>query len=211
MIRSASRPLLMAGGALALVSALAAPAEAQPAQVHNFQPGPGGWTPPFGGAFPAVQASALPVRQDPSHPFVNPGVSFRFGDLSNPNLKQWAKDVMKKDNDEIDAGKIQFTANSSCLPSGVPVFMLLPGPFYLLQTPTKVVILEEQNHQVRHIYLDVPHSADVKPSWYGESVGRYEGDTLVVDTIVFNTKTIVHSFLTPHSEKLHLRARCHLI
>ncbi len=211
MIRSASRPLLIAGGALALVSALAAPAEAQPAQVPNFQSGPGGWTHPFGGAFPAVQGSALPVRQDPSHPFVNPVVSFRFGDLSNPNLKQWAKDVMKKDNDEIGAGKIQFTANSSCLPSGVPVFMLLPGPFYLLQAPTKVVILEEQGHQVRHVYLNVPHSADVKPSWYGESVGRYEGDTLVIDTIRLNTKTVVDSFRAPHTEKLHVVERWHLI
>src|SRR5260370_30110494 len=211
MIRSASRPLLIAGGGLALVSALGASVEAQTAQVPNVESGPGGWTHPFGGAFPAVQASALPVRQDPSHPFVNPVVSFRFGDLSNPNLKQWAKDVMKKDNDEIEGGKIQFTANSSCLPSGVPVFMLLPGPFYLLETPTKVVILEEQGHQVRHVYLNVPHSADVKPSWYGESGGRYEDGPLIIDTIVFNTKTIVHSFLTPHSEKLHLRARCHLI
>ena len=58
MIRSASRPLLIAGGGLALVSALAAPVEAQPAQVPNFQSGPGGWTHPFGGAFPAVQGSA---------------------------------------------------------------------------------------------------------------------------------------------------------
>src|SRR6266478_7802270 len=211
MIRSALRLLLIAAGTLALVSALAAPAEAQPAQVPNFQSGPGGWTHPFGGAFPAVQGSALPVRQDPSHPFVNPVVSFRFGDLSNPNLKQWAKDVMKKDNDEIDAGKIQFTANSSCLPSGVPVFMLLPGPFYLLQTPTKVVILEEQNHQMRHIYLNVPHSADVKPSWYGESVGRYEGDTLVVDTIGLNTKTVADSFRTPHTEKMHVVERWRLV
>src|SRR5215470_14802051 len=147
MIRSASRPLLIAGGGLALVSALAALVKAQSAQVPNFQSGPGGWTHPFGGAFPAVQGSALPVRQDPSHPFVNPVVSFRFGDLSNPNLKQWAKDVMKKDNDEIDAGKIQFTPNSSCVPAGVPLFMLLPGPFYLLQTPAKVVILEEQTQK----------------------------------------------------------------
>jgi len=82
MIRSASRPLLIAGGALALVSALATPAEAQPAQVPNFQSDPGGWTHPFGGAFPAVQGSAIPVRQDPGHPFINPVVSFRFGDHS---------------------------------------------------------------------------------------------------------------------------------
>ena len=211
MIRLVSRHLLIAGGALAIVLAFAAATAAQPANAPNFQSGPGGWTHPFGGAFPVVKGSALPVQQDPRHPFVNPVVSFRFGDISNPNLRQWAKDVMKKDNDEIDAGKIQFTANSSCLPSGVPVFMLLPGPFYLLQTPTKVVILEEQNHQVRPIHLNVPHSADVKPSWYGESVGRYEGETLVVDTIGVNTKTVVDSFRTPHTEKLHVVERWHLI
>jgi hypothetical protein len=118
---------------------------------------------------------------------------------------------MKKDNDEIDAGKIQFTANSSCLPTGVPMFMLVPGPFYFLQTPTKVVIVEESAHQPRYIYLNQPHSANVKPSWLGESVGHYEGDTLVVDTIGLSTKTVVDSFRTPHTEKLHVVERWHLI
>jgi hypothetical protein len=147
------------------------------------------------------------VRQDPGHPFVNLVESFRFGDVSNPNLKQWAKEVMKKDNDEIDAGKIQFTANSSCLPTGIPMFMLVPGPFYILQTPTKVVIVEESGHKARYVYLNEPHSANVKPSWLGESVGHYEGDTLVVDTIGLNTRTVVDSFRTPHTEKLHVVER----
>jgi hypothetical protein len=203
----ATRFLLVVGGALAL----AASAAAQSSSVPNLQSGPGGWTHPFGGAFPPVQGSALPVRQDPGHPFVNPVQSFRFGDLSNPNLKPWAKEVMKKDNDEIDAGKIQFTPNSSCVPSGVPLFMLLPGPFYLLQTPEKVVILEEQTHKSRHIYLNVPHSDNVNPSWFGESVGHYEGDTLVVDTIGVNNRTMVDTFRTPHTEKLHVVERWHLI
>jgi hypothetical protein len=202
-----SRFLLVVGSALGL----AAPAAAQSTSVPNLQSGPGGWTHPFGGAFPPVQGSALPVRQDPGHPFVNPVQSFRFGDLSNPNLKQWAKEIIKKDNDEIDAGKIQFTPNSSCVPAGVPLFMLLPGPFYLLQTPTKVVMLEEQTQKARHIFLNVPHSANVKPSWYGESVGHYEGDTLVVDTIGLNTRTMVDTFRTPHTEKLHVVERWHLI
>ena len=61
--------------------------------------------------------------------------------------------------------------------------------------------------EVRHIYLDVPHSASPKPSWYGESVGHYEGDTLVVDTIGFNTKTVLDVYRTPHSEKLHVVER----
>jgi hypothetical protein len=59
--------------------------------------------------------------------------------------------------------------------------------------------------------MNVPHSATVKPSWYGESVGHYEGDTLVVDTIGLNTKTFVDQFRTPHTEKLHVIERWHMI
>ena len=65
-------------------------------------------------------------------------------------------------------------------------------------------MIYSNDQQVRHVYLDVPHSANLKPSWYGESVGRYEGDTLVVDTIGFNTKTVLDVFRTPHTEKLHV-------
>jgi hypothetical protein len=59
--------------------------------------------------------------------------------------------------------------------------------------------------------LNVPHSANPKPSWYGESVGHYEGDTLVVDTIGQNTRTFIDNYRTPHSEKLHVVERYHLL
>jgi hypothetical protein len=58
--------------------------------------------------------------------------------------------------------------------------------------------------------MDVPHSANRKPTWYGESVGRYEGDALVIDTIGLNDKTFVDNFRTPHSEKLHVVERLRL-
>jgi hypothetical protein len=213
MTRFASKLLLFAEGSLAVVPALASPAAGQqPNDVPIFQSGPGGWTHPFAGEFPEVRGSAIPIRQDLRHPFVNPVASYRIGDLSNPNLKPWAKEVMKKENDNIDARRtIQFTAESSCLPGGVPVFMLNRGPFYFLQSPTKVIIVEEQSQQARHIYLNAPHSANLKSSWFGESVGRYEGGTLVVDTIGLNAKTVVDSFRTPHTEKLHVVERWHLI
>ncbi len=57
----------------------------------------------------------------------------------------------------------------------------------------------------------MPHSANVKPSWYGESVGHYEGDTLVVDTIGLNNKSFVDHFRTPHTEKLHVIERWRMI
>src|SRR5436305_9038993 len=65
--------------------------------------------------------------------------------------------------------------------------------------------------QVRHVYMNVPHSARPKPSWFGESVGHYEGDTLVVDTIGLNAKTFVDNYRTPHSEQLHVVERFRLI
>jgi len=65
----------------------------------------------------------------------------------------------------------------------------------------------EGDHQVRHVYMNVPHSAAPKPSWYGESVGHYEGDTLVIDTIGMNAKTVVDIYRTPHTEKLHVVER----
>jgi hypothetical protein len=167
-----------------------------------------------------VDGSPL-FSQDPARPFISNQVSartgqqptFRIADLSsNPNVKPWAKEVMKKDNDEVIAGKIAYTARSFCRPGGVPGFNLFGfQPMFFLQTPKKVTIIYSGDQQVRHVYLDVPHSANVKPSWYGESVGRYEGDTLVIDTIGLNTKTHVDNFRTPHTEKLHVVERWKLV
>ena len=170
-----------------------------------------GWVHDGGAIFPPVAGSPSAIVQDPGHPFISNGQSWRIGDVSNPNLKQWAKDVMKKDNDEIDRGKIAFQARSSCVPSGVPNVFLPGNPLYILQTPKQVVMIKQGNWEYRHIYLNVPHSASVKPSWYGELVGHYEGDTLVVDTIGQNAKTFVDFFRTPHTEKLHVVERWHLI
>jgi len=65
----------------------------------------------------------------------------------------------------------------------------------------------KEGGESREIYLDVPHSANPKPSWYGESVGHYEGDTLVVDTIGQKPNTFLDVYRTPHTEKLHVVER----
>src|SRR5438874_3399701 len=128
-------------------------------------------------------------HQNPAHPFVpnNTGrqPTYRVADLdANPNVKQWAKDIMKKDNEEVVAGKMAKTARQSCEPAGMPGYDMYGfQPVYFLQEPKKVTMIFTGDQQVRRVYLDSPHSADVKPSWYGESVGHYEGDTLVIDTV----------------------------
>jgi hypothetical protein len=170
------------------------------------------------GEFRPVPGKVPPVTNDPKYPYVpnNQGrqPTYRIADLSNPNLKPWVKEVMKKDNDEVIAGKIAFTPGSSCMPAGVPGFMALGGannPVWFLQTPKEVRIMRAADSQVRRVYLNVPHSANPKPSWYGESVGHYEGDTLVIDTIGLNTKTFVDAYRTPHTEKLHVVERWRMV
>jgi hypothetical protein len=172
------------------------------------------------GALLPVPGSPMPVGQDPAYRYISndeAGVTGkqptqRIGDIGNPNLKQWAKDVMKKDNDEVLAGKFAFTARSSCQPGGVPGFdLLLGGALFILQSPTEVTLIFSGNHEARHIWLNASHSANLKPSWYGESVGHYEGDTLVVDTIGLNDKTFLDNYRTPHTDKLHVTERWRLI
>ena len=71
-------------------------------------------------------------------------------------------------------------------------------------------MIYSNDQQVRRVYLDVPHSANPKPSWYGESVGHYEGDTLVVDTVGLSKKSYVDNYRVPHTEKLHVVERWRL-
>ena len=156
-----------------------------------------------------------PVTFDKSHPYVRNNTvgqpTFRIGDLSNPILQPWVVARMKKDNDEVLAGKVAFTARASCWPAGVPGFLVFgcgARTVYFLQTPKEVTMINDGDQQVRHIYLNVPHSARPKPSWYGESIGHYEtGDTLAIDTIGLNDKSFVDNYRTPHTEQLHVVER----
>jgi len=74
-----------------------------------------------------------------------------------------------------------------------------------------VLIIYAGNQEIRRVYLNVPHTRNPKPSWYGESVGHYEGDMLIVDTIGTNAKTYVDNYRTPHTEKLHVVERYRLV
>jgi hypothetical protein len=82
---------------------------------------------------------------------------------------------------------------------------------YIIQGPKEVVLILEHFADVRRIYLTDKHRRDLKPSWYGDSIGHYEGDNLVVDTIGLNDITAVDEFKTPHTTQLHVVERFHLI
>jgi hypothetical protein len=102
---------------------------------------------------------------------------------------------------------------ASCWPKGVTGFLLSPmtQPMFFVQGPKDVVMILTSFSDVRHIHLADKHSDNVETSWYGESIGRYEGDTLVVDTIGLDDRTPVDGFGTPHTKQLHVIERFHLI
>jgi len=172
--------------------------------------------PPESGPGPIMQVKDIPYVPNNGRDFASSKPTYRIADVSNPILQPWVRDIMKKDSDAVRAGtKIPFMARERCYPGGVPefeIFRRVAAPMvFFVQTPKEVLIIWRGDSQYRHIYLDVPHSANPKPSWYGESVGHYEGDTLVVDTIGQNTKTFVDNYRTPHTDKLHVVERFHLI
>ena len=163
-------------------------------------------------------SGAGPVTNDPRYPYLDNGAArragkqptYRVADLSNPILQPWAREAMKKANDDVIAGKVPFRPRERCYPAGVPGYVVftLVMPFYFLQTPKQVTIINEGDSQIRRVFMNVPHSKNPKPSWYGESVGHYEnGDTLVVDTIGISTKSFVDNYRTPHTDKLHVVER----
>ena len=103
----------------------------------------------------------------------------------------------------MDGRKAMQDPEANCLPTGVP--RRDPYPWRILQTPTHTFLLFEGNiHSYRQIFMDGrKHPADLDPTWYGHSVGKWEGDTLVVDTVGFNDKFWFDFIGTPHTEQLH--------
>jgi hypothetical protein len=107
-------------------------------------------------------------------------------------------------------GRTTLTTGNDCKPLGIPQTYITPYPFQFVQTPTLVVIIYEYPNAVRWIPIDGrQHEVDPDPAWMGSSIGRFEGDTLVVDAIGFNDKTEVHGFM--HTDALHVVERFHLL
>ena len=198
-------------------------AHGQSAPTPNFDGGQGGWEHARGARPMPAPGSAPIIRQDPGHPFTpGQGRTYQIADLSNPNLKPWVKEVMKKDTAAIDAGNyvgytndagtwVPFQPDAACTPAGIPNMYMNAGRLTFMQTPREVLIMKGSGQDIQHIYLDVPHSPNPKPSWMGESVGHYEGDTLVVDTVGLNNRTVLDAFRTPHTDKLHVVQRWRMI
>ena len=110
--------------------------------------------------------------------------------------------------DETRAGK-QSDSASRCLPPGVPRIVFTPEPFQIVQQPNRILFLYEAGaHVWRNVWMDGrKHPKDPNPTWLGDSVGHWEGNTLVVDAVGFNDKTRLDDAGHPHTEQLHVVER----
>jgi hypothetical protein len=134
------------------------------------------------------------------------------GDYASPILKPEAAEIVKKHGEISFTGVPYETPSNQCWPGGVP-FVLINIGMQMLQEPDKITILYSNDHEVRHVRMNQPHPAHVTPSWYGDSVGHYEGDTLVIDTVGVKVGpfAMLDMYGTPHSPALHVVERYRLL
>ncbi len=116
-------------------------------------------------------------------PLRNPGNVYKGPPAyASPNLKPEAAKIVRERYKSTRAGKPFPTPSSTCWPMVAPLIFRVQG-MQLLQQKDQVTIIYMQDHEVRRVRLNSRHPEKVTPSWHGNSIGHYEGDTLVIDTI----------------------------
>jgi hypothetical protein len=134
------------------------------------------------------------------------------GDYTNPILKPQAAATVKQFGELSLKGIGYPTPSNQCWPSGVPYIFWNFG-LQFVQQPDKITLLYLHDHETRRVRLNQPHPAHLMPSWYGDSVGHYEGNTLVIDTIGVKRGPypMLDMYGTPFSDALHVVERYRLV
>jgi hypothetical protein len=134
------------------------------------------------------------------------------GNFNNPILKPEAAAVVKKRGEMLRGGEDYPNPSLNCLPMVSP-YVFRVQEMQIIQKKDEVIFLFMQDHQIRRVRLNGTHPAKVTPSWYGDSIGHYEGETLVVDTIGYKLgpAPVLDMFGSPFSEGLHVTERYRLI
>jgi hypothetical protein len=191
-VRRLIGPFAIAAAAVAAWFLAAAPIRAQaPPTAKKGPPAPKGPTPRLANG--RADFSGL---WRPGDIYLIEDISLGLKPGETVSLNDWGKEEMRKHLSKNDP-------EANCLPTGVPRHA--PYPWKIVETPPYIYFLFEGNiHSYRQIFMDGrAHPKDPNPTWYGHSVGRWEGDTLVVDTVGFNDKFWFDFVGHPHTEQLH--------
>lgn len=135
------------------------------------------------------------------------------GDYSDPILKPVAADAIRKLGQLSLQGVAFPNPHNQCRPEPTPFTIAIQFAVQIVQRDDEVLLLYLGDHKVRHVHMNVPHPEHVTPTWQGDSVGHYENDTLVVDTIGMKVGplSMVDQYGTPHTAALHVVERYRLI
>lgn len=137
---------------------------------------------------------------------------YTFGG-GNPSMTPWAQGLYNSAKPSFGPHGVPIAETNDpvyhgCFPPGVPRVYLHPFPMQIAQVPGEVIIMYEYDNLSRHIYTDGrAHNEGLGPTWMGDSIGKWEGSTLVADTTNFNDKTWVDRIGHPHTEALHVVER----
>jgi hypothetical protein len=167
-----------------------------------------GFEPPASGPGPVVNKSRL--RGGPQAGVGN--FNQLVGDYTNPILKPEAAQVVKKHGEISLAGVGYPTPSNQCWPGGVP-YIFWSLEMQMLQQADKITILYI-GYEFRQVRMNQPHPARVTPSWYGDSIGHYEGNALVIDTVgvkVDRPFAMIDEYGTPYTQALHVVERYRLL
>lgn len=169
--------------------------------------------PDFSGVWGRTSVDYEPPPSGPG-PVMNKTRTFymRIGDDANPILKPFAAEKVREAGAVSRTGVNFPTPSNQCTPWSAP-YAWRALEMQMLQQKDQVTILYVGDQQIRHIRLNSRHPGRVVPSYMGDSVGHYEGDTLVIDTVGIRPgpHAMIDNYGTPFSEKLHLIERIRLI
>jgi hypothetical protein len=134
------------------------------------------------------------------------------GDYRNPILQPWAAEVVKRFGEISLSGRAFPDPDNQCLVNPVP-YIFWNFEIEMLQLPGRAIILYPHDQDRREVRLNQPHPAKITPSAHGDSIGHYQGDTLVVDTVGVKLRkyAMVDRFGTPYTEALHIVERYRLL
>jgi hypothetical protein len=178
-----------------------------------------GWELPLSGPGPVTNKArrrqtfdidGQPLPAD-SAPLVNTAAQL-VGDYGNPILKPAAAQEVKRRGENELHGMPNASARNQCWPEGVPA-VFRDVTIQMFQQPDKITILYDQDHEVRRVRMNQQHPVQVTPLWYGDSVGHYEGDTLVIDTVGIKVGpfTMADNLGTPQTPAMHVIERYRLV
>jgi len=195
-------------GQAAAPAAEPAPGAQSAASVPDFS---GIWAHP-GLGFENPVSGPGPVRNLARTPSGASNFNLLVGDYNNPILKPHAAEIVKKFGEISRSGLAFPDPDSQCLLDPVP-YIFWNFEIQILQRPDKVTILYPHDQDFRHIRMNQPHPAKVTPTAHGDSVGHYDGDTLVIDTVGIKVGryTMIDRFGTPYTEALHVVERYRLL